>query len=76
MIHMIKSFSLVSKAEVDVFLEFSYFFNDPTDVGNFTSVLFSVLLFILLLYMGYKTDYLEKSKNTNEKIFRINERIQ
>ena len=33
-IHMVKSFSIVNKAEVDVFLEFSCFFYDPTDVGN------------------------------------------
>ena len=30
-------FSIVSKAEVDVFLEFSCFFYDPTDVGNLIS---------------------------------------
>ena len=28
---------MVNKAEVDVLLEFSCFFNDPTDVGNLTS---------------------------------------
>ena len=33
-IHMVKSFSVVSKAEVDVFLELSCFFDDPTNVGN------------------------------------------
>ena len=32
-----KGFSLVSEAEVDVFLEFSCFFDDPTDVGNLIS---------------------------------------
>ena len=37
MIHIVKGFSLVSDAEVDVFLEFSYFFYDPTDVGNLIS---------------------------------------
>ena len=30
-------FCLVNKAEVDVFLEFSFFFDDPTDVGNLIS---------------------------------------
>ena len=48
-IHTVKGFGVVNKAEVDVFLELSYFFYDPTDVGNLISVLFSVLLFILLL---------------------------
>ena len=29
-----KGFGIVNKAEVDVFLELSCFFDDPTDVGN------------------------------------------
>jgi len=33
-IHIVKGFSIVSEAEIDVFLEFSCFFYDPTDVGN------------------------------------------
>ena len=36
-IHTVKGFGIVNKAEVDVFLELSCFFDDPTDVGNFTS---------------------------------------
>ena len=36
-IHMVKVFGIVNKAEVDVFLEFSCFFYDPTDVGNLIS---------------------------------------
>ena len=36
-IHIVKGFSAVSEAEVDVFLEFSCFFYDPTDVGNLIS---------------------------------------
>ena len=32
-----KGFSVVNKAEVDVFLKLSCFFNDPTDVGNLIS---------------------------------------
>ena len=32
-----KDFGVVNKAEVDVFLELSCFFDDPTDVGNFIS---------------------------------------
>ena len=36
-IHKVKGFSVVSEAKVDVFfLEFSCFFYDPIDVGNFT----------------------------------------
>ena len=36
-IHTIKGFSVVNEAEVDVFLEFSLFFYDPTDIGNLIS---------------------------------------
>ena len=36
-IHKVKGFGLVIEAEVDVFLEFSCFFCDPTDVGNLIS---------------------------------------
>ena len=36
-IHTVKGFGVVSRAEVDVFLEFSWFFNDPADVGNLIS---------------------------------------
>ena len=32
-IHTVKGFGIVNKAEIDVFLELSCFFNDPTDVG-------------------------------------------
>ena len=37
MIHTVKGFSIVNEAEVDVFLEFSCFFYDATDVGNLIS---------------------------------------
>ena len=36
-IHTVKGFGIVSKAEVDVFLELSCFFYDPTDDGNLIS---------------------------------------
>ena len=36
-IHTVKVFEIVNKAEIDVFLELSYFFNDPTNAGNLTS---------------------------------------
>ena len=35
--HTVKGFSVVNEAEIHVFLEFSYFFYDPTDVGNLIS---------------------------------------
>ena len=36
-IHRVKGFGVVNKAEVDVFLELSCFFDDPVDVGNLIS---------------------------------------
>ena len=36
-IHTVKGFGVVNKAEVDVFLELSCFFDDPTGVGNLIS---------------------------------------
>ena len=37
MIHTVKGFGIVNKAEIDVFLELSCFFDDPADVGNLMS---------------------------------------
>ena len=37
MIHTVNGFGIVNKAEVNVFLELSCFFDDPTDVGNLMS---------------------------------------
>ena len=36
-IHTVKDFGVVNKAEIDDFLELSCFFDDPTDVGNLIS---------------------------------------
>ena len=37
MIHAVKGFGIVNKAEIDVFLELFCFFDDPVDVGNLIS---------------------------------------
>ena len=37
MVHTVKGFGVVNKAEVDVFLELSCYFDDPADVGNLLS---------------------------------------
>ena len=34
MIHTVKGFDIINNAEIDGFLEFSCFFNNPVDVGN------------------------------------------
>ena len=36
-IHTVKGFGIVTKAEVDIFLKLSYFFKDPADVGSLIS---------------------------------------
>ena len=36
-IHTVKGFGIVNKAEIDVFLDLSYFFDDPEDVGTLIS---------------------------------------
>ena len=36
-IHTVKGFGIVNKAEIDVLLELSFFFDDPADVGNLIS---------------------------------------
>ena len=43
MIHTVKGFGVVNKAKVDVFLELSRFFDDPTDAGNNITMLFLYL---------------------------------
>ena len=37
MIHTVKDFGTVNKAEIDIFLELSCFFDNPADVGNLIS---------------------------------------
>ena len=36
-IHTVEGFGIVNKAEIDVFLELSCFFDDPVDIGNLIS---------------------------------------
>ena len=36
-IHIVKGFGIVNKAEIDVFLELFCFFDDPADIGNLIS---------------------------------------
>ena len=42
-IHTVKGFGIVNKAEIDVFLELSCFLYDPSDVGNLILVLLPFL---------------------------------
>ena len=47
-IHTVKGFGIVNKAEVDVFLELSCFFDDPTDVC-IVSYSISVILYCVIV---------------------------
>ena len=49
-IHTVKCFSVVNKAEVDVFLELACFFDDPMDVGNLKTGLniWKFMVYVLL----------------------------
>ena len=74
-IHTVKGFGIVNKAEIDVFLELSCFFHDPADVGNLISgssafsktnlnKIFEIteeFLFLLNLYLNTYYSYLLSS---------------
>ena len=49
-IHTVKGFGIVNKAEIDVFLELSCFFDDPEDAGNLISGSFAFSKFSLNIW--------------------------
>ena len=49
-IHTVKGFGVVNKAEVDVFLELLCFFDDPVDIGNLISGSSAFLKFSLNIW--------------------------
>ena len=57
MVHTVKGFGIVNKAKVDIFLELSYFFDDPTDVGNLISgsSVFSKSILDIWKFLGLHT---------------------
>ena len=68
LIHTVKGFSIVSEAEVDVFLEFSCFFYDPTDVGNlisYTSAFFSQIQLEHPEVLGFSSVHFSRSVMSN-----------
>ena len=66
MIHTVKDFGIVNRAEIDVFLELSCFFDDPADVGNlipgssaFSKTRLNTWMFTVHVY-AYNNNYLPK----------------
>ena len=53
MIHTVKGFGIVNKAEIYVFLELSCLFNDPADIGNLISVHFQGKPFNIMVIQVY-----------------------
>ena len=65
-IHTVKGFSMVNKAEIDVFLELSCFFHDPADVGNlmsgssaFSKTSLNIMKFTMEYYSAIKKNAFE-----------------
>ena len=65
MIHTVKGFGIVNKAEIDIFLELSCFFNDPADVGNlisgssaFSKTTFVIILIVVII-RGNQAEFIE-----------------
>ena len=59
-IHTVKGFGIVNKAEIDTFLELSCFFDDPVDIGNLISgssafSKTSLNIFKFTVHIGYET---------------------
>ena len=73
-IHTVKGFGTVDKAEINVFLELSYFFYDPMDVGNlisgssaFSKTSLNIWKFMVhVLLNQLMTKYLKKTANGQE----------
>ena len=53
MIHIVQGFNIVNKAEVDVFMEFSFFSYDPAEVGKLLSGFFIFILCLLELVLSH-----------------------
>ena len=70
-IHIVNGFGIVNKAEVDVFLELSCFFNDPTNAGNliFGSSAFSKPSLNICKFMVHILPRKAMPKNVNLKRF-------
>ena len=72
--HRVQGFGIVNKAEVDVFLELSCFFDDPKDIGNLILVNKGVAI---LVNKGSEMRYLDTSqKGQNDVCSFLGQTIQ
>jgi len=67
-IHAVKGFGIVNKAEIDVFLEISCFFDDPAGVGNLISIVPSLsLIDRVIMFIANTFWIIEKAKEFQKK---------
>ena len=64
MIHTVKGFGIGNKAKIDVFLELSFFLDDPADVGNLISGSSAFSKISLYIWNYYYTFYYTLKKNS------------
>ena len=76
-IHIVKGFGIVNKAEIDVFLELSCFFHDPADVGNLISgsSAFSKTSLNIWKFTVHVLLKMSKGSKIQTKSFRINSNL-
>ena len=74
MIHTVKGFGIVNKAEIDVFLELSCFFDDPVDVDNlfsdfsaFSKTYLTSLVGSEIALVKYTLTYMQKKSEYSNK---------
>ena len=65
-IHMVKGFSMVNEAEVDVFLEFQCFFCALTDIGNLISGFYAFSKSVLYIWKSLSHILLKPSSKVFE----------
>ena len=75
-IHTVKGFGIVKKAELDVFLELTCFFNDPADVGNlisgssdFSKTSLNIWKFMVHVLLKQQVENLHPHKNLYKDIW-------
>ena len=81
-VHTVKGFGIVNKAEIDVFLELSSFFNDPADVGKLISgssafsktslnIRSSWFMYCWSLYVYFDKNLTKKKNNDSNDYFQL-----